>query len=523
MHLIAFLDGSSSRRNNGAVSTDDLVSSLLSGRAKVDADLKLHLSERDGPGLADKLRQAYWWIVNNAILCPYYDMEFGAGTYLHRQNAGLELHQDTSYASYVLLPLLTLAAGGKLLIIGAPGRGKTTIAILMGLLAGYPPSEMRRAVQRGHPQLTVADLLGGPLPGDLVRAESPGDIRVAWRNWLTLRVKVVDEYNRIPTKTQSALLSLMAEGYAEMYEQVVETGKSAWFLTANDDLGGGTFQVIEALKDRIDVVVRSTAFNSRYLGALVQRVEADRSPEDFVPRDVVFTEDELKRVRREIRAVELPAEIRDILGFFLGQLDFCRRASEKFEYMNKDTLHLSGKKVGDVCNEECPLDKQSNLCTQTESGVSVRVFLTTILYSKALAYFRGNSKVEMQDLDQILPWILHEKLAPNRQSAYFDKPANQVLLTDRVSWIRRMFDTATKQYAAHEPLRQESSVLRDELDRGLEGVPAAEAKKRLSRVRTALEKCFKSNELNGPCYEELIHLKSIHSRYQNYLNWLERK
>ena len=73
-----------------------------------------------------------------------------------------------------------------------------------------------------------------------------------------MRVKIIDEYNRIPTKTQSALLSLMAEGYAETFEQVIHAGKSAWFLTANDDLGGGTFPVIEALKDRIDIVVRST-------------------------------------------------------------------------------------------------------------------------------------------------------------------------------------------------------------------------------------------------------------------------
>ncbi|MBI3099074.1 MAG: AAA family ATPase, partial [Planctomycetes bacterium] len=358
---------------------------LLSGRARVDPDLHLHLSERDGPGVAEKLRQAYWWIVNNAIICPYYDMEFGTRHRLKQQKATLDLHQDTCYSSYVLLPLLTLATGRRLLLIGAPGRGKTSVAVLMGLLAGYSPAEVRRSVQHGHPQLTVADLLGGPLPGDLVRAEEPGEIKVAWRNWLTMRVKIIDEYNRIPTKTQSALLSLMAEGYAEMYEQVIETGRSAWFLTANDDMGGGTFQVIEALKDRIDIVVRCTNFNSRFFDRLVERIETHRSPEDFVPKDIVFSEAELVRAREEIRAIAIPTEVRDLLGFFLGPLDFCRRASEKLEYMNKDTLHLSGKKVGDVCNEECPLDKQSNLCTQTESGVSVRAFLTSILYAKALA------------------------------------------------------------------------------------------------------------------------------------------
>ena len=53
------------------------------------------------------------------------------------------------------------------------------MATLMGRLAGGRLADVRRGTQRGHPQLTVADLLGSPLPGDLVRAEDPKDIRVA--------------------------------------------------------------------------------------------------------------------------------------------------------------------------------------------------------------------------------------------------------------------------------------------------------------------------------------------------------
>src|SRR5204863_7250367 len=101
--------------------------------------------------------------------------------------------------------------GRRVVIVGAQGAGKASIAVLMGLLARYPSGDVKRAVLRGHPQLTVSDLLGGPLPGGLVRAENASDIKVAWRTWLTMRVKIIDEYNRIPTKTQSALLSLMAE------------------------------------------------------------------------------------------------------------------------------------------------------------------------------------------------------------------------------------------------------------------------------------------------------------------------
>ncbi len=198
-----------------------------------------------------------------------------------------------SYSSFVLLPMLTLFTCRRALLVGGPGRGKTTSAVLMALLAGMPREEVRRTIQRGHPQLSIADLLGSPLPSDLLKAEDLSQVKVGWRRWIAARVKIVDEYNRIPTKTQSALLSLLAEGYAEMFDQFVYAGRSSWFLTANDDAGGGTFQVIEALKDRIDVVVRAVPFNSGFLPALLERVEADRQPEELLPSEVVFTPQEL--------------------------------------------------------------------------------------------------------------------------------------------------------------------------------------------------------------------------------------
>jgi hypothetical protein len=63
-----------------------------------------------------------------------------------------------------------------------------------------------------------------------------------------MRVKIIDEHNRVPTRTPSALLTLMADNYAEMLDQVIDCPKAAWYLTANDDIGGGTYQVIEALR-----------------------------------------------------------------------------------------------------------------------------------------------------------------------------------------------------------------------------------------------------------------------------------
>jgi hypothetical protein len=304
----------------------------------------------------------------------------------------------------------------------------------------------------------------------------------------------------------------MAEGYAEMYEQVIQAGTSAWFLTANDDLGGGTFPVIDALKDRIDIVVRCTPFHSQHLAVIAERIASARSAEEFVPRDLVFGPGDLDRAAAEVRAVPIPQDVLDLLGFFLGQVDFCRRASDRLEYMNKDTLHLAGRRVGHVCTEDCPLDKQENLCSQTENGVSPRSFQAVVHFAKALAYYRGQPAVGLDDLRQILPWALFDKLKVNAQGAFFQKAENKVFLTDRVSWIRQLFDRAVQQYAAYQPVRGPLLQLESQAeDAGRLG--RAEIEVRLQKIRTAMEDLLRHNELNGPVYEDLVRLKNLHNRY----------
>jgi MoxR-like ATPase len=416
-----------------------------------------------------------------------------------------------------LLPILNLMTSRRIVFVGGAGRGKTTMATLMALLAGYELKEIRHAIQHGHPQLTASDLLGGPLPSELVRATEARDIKVSWRSWITMRVKIVDEYNRIPTKTQSALLSLLAEGYAEMYERVVECGRSAWYLTANDELGGGTFPVIEALRDRIDVVVRSTPFHREFLSALSERLESARTAEELVPHDLTFSEAELDTIDVEVRKVSVSLAVLDVLGFFLAQLDFCRRASDRVEYMSKDTLHLAGRRVGAVCNEDCPLDKHENLCSQTEAGVSARAYQSLLHFAKALAYFRGATEVSLDDIRALVPWVLLDRLRPNAQSAFFQKIENKVLLLDRATWIRELFDRASAQHAAYAARRKSTVAMRAEIEEGIGTFNAAELRRRITAVERSLETLATSSELNGPVHQDMILLKSLHGRLRDRL------
>ena len=460
-------------------------------------------------GLSEKLRSAYTWLSTHALVCPFADIEYGEQVVLGPSGTEVRCQRGEALSSYVLLPLLNLVVGQRLLFVGAPGRGKTTVATLMGLLAGGSLAEVRRATQHGHPQLTIADLLGSPLPSQLIEARDAAEIPVNWRSWIRRRVKIIDEYNRIPTKTQSALLSLMAEGYAELYEQIVESGRSAWYLTANDDLGGGTFEVIAALKDRIDIVVRAVPFSGREVGRLAGRLATAEEPTHQVPRELVFSESELDALEQRVRDTPVAASALQVLGMLSAHLDFCRQASRQLEFMSKDTLHLSGRQVAHVCTEDCPLDKHENICSQVENGISARAHLSTLMFAKAIAFFRGAAEATLEDVRVVLPWTLHHKLRPNQHSVYFHKEEHRVHLHDRVAWIQQLFDRCVVQLASGESERSEArQVLASAL-------PQPESESALARELASLEQIMATlsseHELNALVHRDLVALKRRHA------------
>jgi len=485
-------------------------------------------AEAASPALDEKLRQAYFWIVNTAIISPHYDIEYnsappqsfavGDGT------SRLTLPSAQSYSGYVLLPLLTFATRRKCLFIGGPGRGKTASALLMGVLAGYSVRDVRRAMQHGHPQMTIADLLGTPLPADLVGAQRIEDIRIAWRAWLGMRVKIVDEYNRIPTRTQSALLTVMADNYAEVLDHIYECPEASWFLTANDDRGGGTYQVIEALRDRIDVVVQALAFNPRFLSDLLTRIEERVRPEEVVPRQIVFTEAEVDTMQEAILAVQVPEPVRRRIEFFASQFELCDVAADQFEYKTKDTARLAGAEWHTLVARDTGRDRLKDLGCQTTNGVSVRALQTVLHYAKAIAFFRGNGIVELEDVRQILPFVLHDKLAADTDAPFFEAAGNAVFRTDRIGWLRRVFDLSCAEYDKLDLDRDDAvGALLADLRRGVDGVTDRQIRDRLVRVERLVAELTKGRKLYGHLYDDLLVLKYIHQRYTNYLRWLEAR
>ncbi|MCX7023004.1 MAG: AAA family ATPase, partial [Spirochaetes bacterium] len=468
----------------------------------------------------------YYWITNCAIITPFYDIEYDDGpasSYrVGDSRATLTLPSGPSYSSFVLVPLLNLVARKKCLFVGGPGRGKTASAVIMGVLSGYGLEDVRRAIQHGQPQMTVADLFGSPVPSDIMKSESLRDIRIAWKSWLGMRIKIIDEYNRIPTRTQSALLTVMADDYAEMMDQVYDCPEAAWYLTANDDAGGGTYEVIEALRDRIDVVVRALHFNTRFLGQLLSRIEAGIKPEEAVPAEIVFTPEELELARREVLAVGLPPGVLRRIEHFASQFEFFEPAGSQFEYRTKDAVKVSGGDFARLSASETGKDKAADFGQQTRNGLSVRALMTSLVFVKAIAFFRGSPTASLDDARAILPFVFHDKLSQNPDAAFFEQEGNGVFRIDRVGWLRALFDRSCAEF---DRLGMDGA---DEVGdalatfaRGLEGVPLDVAEAELARAEKLIAAIASERKLTGPLYDDLLSLKYLHQRWSAYIRWLK--
>ena len=93
-------------------------------------------------------------------------------------------------------------------------------------------------------------------------------------------------------------------------------------------------------------------------------------------------------------------------------------------------------------------DLRSDIGAQTLNGLSVRALQSLVLYAKAMAYFRGQGEVGLDDLRAVLPFVLHDKVHPDLSSPSFEDPDREPLRIDRVSWLRDLFDAACVLYDA---------------------------------------------------------------------------
>ena len=159
------------------------------------------------------------------------------------------------------LAITSIIAGGHMLLEGAPGTGKTLLALALSRLVGC---RFRRI--QFTPDLMPADLLGANIFSQKTQefALRPGPVFTD--------VLLADEINRTPPRTQSALLESMQENAAAIDGTRYEISPVfTVFATQNPVEFEGTYPLPEAQRDRflfkINIDFPEAADESRMLEA----------------------------------------------------------------------------------------------------------------------------------------------------------------------------------------------------------------------------------------------------------------
>ncbi len=263
------------------------------------------------------------------------------------------------------LCLISLLAGGHVLLTDIPGVGKTTLAraISSSIAADFSRIQFT-------PDLLPSDITG----------TSIYDPREAGFKWIPgpvfAPVLLADEINRATPRTQSALLEAMAEGQVTVEGETRPLPQPFFVVaTQNPHQFHGTYPLPEGQLDRF-MVATTMGYPDRRAELGIVRAQVEGQPlEEIVP---VVTVAEVARARDLVRRVQVHEEV---LGYAVALAEATR---------------------------EHPA---------VSLGVSPRGSIALIRAAQARAATRGRDFVGPEDVKELAPDTLVHRRAPRRQEA----------------------------------------------------------------------------------------------------------
>ncbi len=203
----------------------------------------------------------------------------------------------------VRLAIVTLLAGGHLLVEDVPGVGKTTLA-----------QTVARCLDCSFQRIQfTSDLLPSDIVGVSVYNQHAGEFEFK-PGPIFANVILADEINRTTPKTQSSLLEAMAEGRATIENQTYELPRPFLVLaTQNPVEHHGTYPLPESQLDRFLLRVRMGYPAAAVEKEILRRQKHHHPLEQITPLmnadDVVDLQEEIKNVRVDDALLDYLVEI----------------------------------------------------------------------------------------------------------------------------------------------------------------------------------------------------------------------
>jgi len=200
----------------------------------------------------------------------------------------------------VHLAIVTLLAGGHLLVEDVPGVGKTTLA---HTIARCLDSSFQRI------QFT-SDLLPSDIIGVSIYNQHNGDFEFK-PGPVFANVILADEINRTTPKTQSSLLEAMAEGHVTVENQTYELPRPFMVLaTQNPVEHHGTYPLPESQLDRFLMRVRMGYPSFAEEKEILRQQNHHHPLERITP---VMSGDDVMDLQQEIKNVRVDGVLLDYL------------------------------------------------------------------------------------------------------------------------------------------------------------------------------------------------------------------
>jgi len=333
---------------------------------------------------------------------------------------------DNRYEPIALFGIITCLLGGKELVFGEYGSGKTTSSErIASLLFGLPLEFVQAVTIHGHPEQTEEKIKATL---DLGALEKEGKEVVKWKACVFSPVLIVDEINRLPVGKQNMLLNEVDRNvWSYRGETIVFNTPKTFFATVNyRDLG--TTEIIPPLLDRFDIavevsrihpirkrvirrgivddVLRDSALAEEMLNYIHENNESCKAKDvlKFITEksdkfkcvlEERFKKEgfnveipksyELEKIRREIEDTEVEEEVELFLDF-IGQEVYCQLSTKK-DFSKCDGCHY----VNYICSDIY--------------AISNRAEISLIRYAKALAWIE-EKEVGLVHVLALMPYVL---------------------------------------------------------------------------------------------------------------------